>query len=142
MRGSRARELLRRHLAVERQKDPPRERELGEASQLLAAINRIGHQDFGRLGRGRRGHHLGLADLGDGQAHGAALELEPRHFHGLMGLGMRAQAQIVLSAVARHPVEIALQDVQVDGQRRRRKFSIMHGNLQASRSAVRPHYRW
>jgi hypothetical protein len=65
------------------------------------------------------GHDLGLAKCPNGYAVRARLDLCPRERHALVRLRVRPQRDPASSQGIRHATSVALDDVQVDDQRRR-----------------------
>jgi hypothetical protein len=63
--------------------------------------------------------HFGLRHLLAALAHGTARGLRKGHVRALVGLGMGAQAHAGGLRIRRHGIEIALEGIQVDDQRRR-----------------------
>ena len=95
----------------------------GEALQFGLADDREGHQQVGGLG-GQ--HDFGFGDLGDGQPRGAGGNLPFGDAHRFVGLGVGPQAQAVLARVVRDARQVALEDIEIDHQRRRVNFRNVH----------------
>ena len=93
--------------------------QLEEAHQPLdlgAADNLVRDQD---VADAARGHDLGFAELGAGDAERAGRQQLVRQRRNLDGLGVRAPADTRLAARGGHARDVALHDIQVQQQRRR-----------------------
>ncbi|PYV10623.1 MAG: hypothetical protein DMG23_07010 [Acidobacteria bacterium] len=115
-----------RRLGVHRDEDSPPLRESGKPAKIFLAEDRVGNQD---VIEPRRDHDFRLSDLGDGEAHGSALELHSGHFGRLVRLGVRAKPHTLLAAGSCHAVKVSLQDVEVNRQGGSGDFSKMHVTL-------------
>ena len=103
-----------RRVACHRQPDPGRE--AGGALHLLGADE--GERDQDVLDPGV-GHHLRLAELLAGDPDRTCGELQAGDLRQLVGLRVRAQRQPVCVAVGLHRADVALDDVEIDGEERR-----------------------
>jgi hypothetical protein len=75
----------------------------------------------------RSRHHLGLADLGDGDATRSAVELKPGDLRRLVGLRVGAERDVGIPRGAGHPIEVRLEAVEVDQQGWRVEIRDQHG---------------
>jgi hypothetical protein len=94
-------------------------RQRQEACRLVGPHHRVGDEEVLEAG-GRE--HLGLRGLRHRQPGGAARDLQPADVDHLVGLGMRTQAHAVGAGPLRHARDVALQNVEVDENRRRREL--------------------
>ena len=85
-------------------------RQVHQAGDLAGAHHLVGDEDvvYARLG-----HHLGLAQLGAGDADGSGPKLHPGDSRALVGLGVRAQAGGPIPQVVGHAGDVALQGLGV-----------------------------
>ena len=96
---------------VDRDDDLGRPVERGDPVEPLAG-RLLG--DDQEAGHAARDHHLGLADLGDGEPDGAGLELALREDRRLVALGVRPPGDAVVAQVARDRGRVALEDVEIE----------------------------
>ena len=90
--------------------------QVDQALDLDRADDLVGDQDVGDAA-GR--HHLGLAELGAGDAHGPGLDQPMGQRRDLHPLGVRAPVDGVVAEGLRHLGGVRFHDVEVDQQRRR-----------------------
>ena len=88
----------------------------GEACELLLADDLVGDEHVANAGGDER---LGLADLLAADADRAALDLRVRDVRALVRLRVRAQRDAAAAHGVGHQVEVALERVEVDDERRR-----------------------
>ena len=91
-------------------------RQCGEARELGVGDDLVGDQHVADAGVDER---RGLVDLLAADADGAVLELQPRDVRALVRLGVRPQREATAAHRAGHQVEVALEGVEVEHQRRR-----------------------
>src|SRR5213594_4204684 len=84
------------------------------------------------------GHHLGLAQLGAGDTQRAGLDLALRDLRALVGLGVRADRFAGAAHVRRHPLEVALEAIEIEQQRGGWNLVSGHGGGHSSISTISP----
>src|SRR5205807_4030662 len=102
--------------AVHADPEPDLPRERDEPGELRAADHLIGQED---VPDARARHHLGLADLGEGEADRPGAHLPARDLHALVRLAVRPELHSGLPGERRPAGDVALEAVHVDDQRRR-----------------------
>ena len=96
-----------------------------EPADLLRPDHLRRDEDIAHAGRR---HHVGLADLGHADAHGAGGDLAPRDLRALVGLGVRAQLLAGGLDIGGHLLDIALEAVEVEEEGGRGELVSRHGS--------------
>jgi hypothetical protein len=115
--AGRLRQRLHRLDRVERHHEVDLAGKPGEAVRL-EAHGRVSDQQVAR----HPSHHFGFARRGAGEPDRAVPDLLRGHADGLVGLDVRPEPEVVRRGVLRHPIDVAIQPVEVDEGNRSFKF--------------------